>query len=47
MSSSIPEALIILVPLAYIVIVFYVLRLVTRLVKAVERIADKVGSTNP
>ncbi len=44
--STIPEALVILVPLVYLAVVIYVLILVTRLVKAVERIADKLGSTN-
>jgi len=43
---SIPGALIILAPLVYLAVIVYVLILVTRLVKAVERIADKVGSTN-
>jgi|GEM_PF-1627338 hypothetical protein len=40
------EPLIILVPLAYLTVAVYVLVLVTRLVKAVERIADKLGSTS-
>jgi len=42
----IPEALIILVPVVYLAVIVYALILVTRLVKAVERIADKLGSTN-
>lgn len=43
---SMPEPLILLVPLVYIAVIIYVLTLVTRLVKAVERIADKIGSTS-
>jgi hypothetical protein len=43
---SIPQSLIILVPIVYVAILVYVLVLVTRLVKAVERIADKLDPTS-
>jgi hypothetical protein len=43
--SFFPAFLIPLVALIYIAVIVYVLMLVTRLVKAVERIADKLDST--
>ena len=43
---SIPAPLIFLVPVVYLALIVYVLMLVTRLVKAVERIADRLDSTS-
>lgn len=43
--SFLPEVFIPFIVLVYIAVLVYVLTLVTRLVKAVERIADKLEST--
>lgn len=45
-SMKLSMVLIILVPLVYFTVIVYVLILVARLVKAVERIADKLRATN-
>ncbi len=43
--SFLPEVLIPLIGLIYVAVIVYVLLLITRLVKAVERIADKLDTT--